>query len=69
MNDFIVARRSDDSVISVQQDNSTKNLMITNLNKSAELLLNYTNSELSNKPLSTILNKNLVEDMNNELEY
>ncbi|GAT79009.1 hypothetical protein EHRUM3_12430, partial [Ehrlichia ruminantium] len=29
----------------------------------------YTNSELSNKPLSTILNKNLVEDMNNELEY
>ncbi|QLK57166.1 GGDEF domain-containing protein [Ehrlichia ruminantium] len=69
MNDFIVARRSDDSVISVQQDNSTKNLMITSLNKSAELLLNYTNSELSNKPLSTILNKNLVEDMNNELEY
>ncbi|QGR02716.1 GGDEF domain-containing protein [Ehrlichia ruminantium] len=69
MNDFIVARRADDSVISVQQNNSTKNLTITSLNKPAELLLNYTNSELSNKPLSTILNKNLAEDLNNYLEY
>ena len=69
MNDFIVARRSDDSVISVQQNNNAKNLIITSLNKPAELLLSYTNSELSNKPLSTILNRNLIEDMNNYLEY
>ncbi|AHX04961.1 diguanylate cyclase domain-containing protein [Ehrlichia japonica] len=69
MNHFVVARRSDDSVISVQQNNTLQNLTISNLNKAAETLLDYTAEELSNKPLSTILHKNIVENINSYLEY
>ncbi|ABD45590.1 hypothetical protein ECHHL_0294 [Ehrlichia chaffeensis str. Heartland] len=69
MNHFVVARRSDDSVISVQQNNTLQNLTISNLNKPAEILLEYTVEELSNKPLSTILHKNIVENINSYLEY
>ena len=69
MNQFVVARRADDSVISVQQNNTLQNLMISNLNESAETLLEYKAAELTNKPLSTILHKNVTENINNYLEY
>ncbi|AHC39431.1 PAS domain-containing protein [Ehrlichia muris] len=69
MNHFVVARRSDDSVISVQQNNTLQNLTISNLNKAAETLLDYTAEELSNKPLSTILHKNIVDNIDSYLEY
>ena len=69
MNHFVVARRSDDSVISVQQNNTLQSLTISNINKSAEILLEYNTHELSNKPLLTILNKNVAENISSYLEY
>ena len=69
MNHFVVARRCDDSVISVQQNNTLQSLTISNINKPAEILLEYNTHELSNKSLSTILNKNVVETISSYLEY
>ena len=69
MNHFVVARRSNDSVISVQQNNNLQSLMISNINKSAETLLEYNAHELANKPLATILHENVMDNINSYLEY
>lgn len=39
MEDFITARRKDDAVISVSQDNEKKNVLILGLNQAARNLL------------------------------
>ncbi|MGN7618620.1 MAG: GGDEF domain-containing protein [Ehrlichia sp.] len=69
MNHFVVARRADDSVISVQQDNTLQSLTISNINKPAETLLEYSADELLSKSLLAILNKNVTESINSYLEY
>jgi len=63
MEDFITARRKDDAVISVCQDNEKKNVLILGLNQAARNLLKCEEENLLNKPLINILSKRAAEDM------
>ncbi|WP_264374665.1 hypothetical protein [Wolbachia endosymbiont (group B) of Carcina quercana] len=69
MEDFITARRKDDAVISVCQDNEKKNVLISGLNQAARNLLKCEEGNLLNKPLINILSKRAAEDMKSYLEY
>lgn len=69
MEDFITARRKDDAVISVCQDNEKKNVLILGLNQAARNLLKCKEGNLLNKPLINILSKRAAEDMKSYLEY
>ncbi|WP_264732328.1 hypothetical protein [Wolbachia endosymbiont (group A) of Sphaerophoria taeniata] len=69
MDDFITARRKDDAVVSVCQDNKKKNVLILGLNQAARNLLKYEEGNLLNKPLINILRARAADDMKNYLEY
>lgn len=69
MEDFITARRKDDAVISVSQDNEKKNVLILGLNQAARNLLKCEEGNLLNKPLINILSARAAEDMKGYLEY
>ncbi len=69
MDDFITARRKDDAVVSVCQDNKKKNVLILGLNQTARNLLKYEEGNLLNKPLINILSARAADDMKNYLEY
>ncbi|MBA8757983.1 MULTISPECIES: hypothetical protein [Wolbachia] len=69
MDDFITARRKDDAVVSVCQDNKKKNVLILGLNQAARNLLKYEEGNLLNKPLINILSARAADDMKNYLEY
>ncbi|AGJ99419.1 hypothetical protein wNo_10480 [Wolbachia endosymbiont of Drosophila simulans wNo] len=69
MEDFITARRKDDAVISVSQDNEKKNVLILGLNQAARNLLKCEERNLLNKPLINILSARAAEDMKSYLEY
>ncbi|WP_264687677.1 hypothetical protein [Wolbachia endosymbiont (group B) of Erynnis tages] len=69
MEDFITARRKDDAVISVSQDNEKKNVLILGLNQAARNLLKCEEGNLLNKPLINILSARAAEDMKSYLEY
>ncbi|WP_353270390.1 hypothetical protein [Wolbachia endosymbiont (group A) of Myopa testacea] len=67
MDDFITARRKDDAVVSVCQDNKKKNVLILGLNQAARNLLKYEEGNLLNKPLINILSARAADDMKNYL--
>ncbi|KAL7635101.1 UNVERIFIED_CONTAM: hypothetical protein RMT77_014087 [Armadillidium vulgare] len=69
MEDFITARRKDDAVISVFQDNKKKNVLISGLNQAARDLLKYEKDNLLNKPLINILSTRAADDVKSYLEY
>ncbi|WCR58042.1 hypothetical protein [Wolbachia endosymbiont of Ctenocephalides felis wCfeJ] len=69
MEDFITARRKDDAVISVCQDNRRKTLSILGLNQAAKDLLKYENESLLNKPLISVLSARAADDVRDYLEY
>ncbi|MDG7053603.1 MAG: hypothetical protein LKM45_07110 [Wolbachia endosymbiont of Alcedoecus sp.] len=69
MEDFITARRKDDAVISVCQDNRRKTVLISGLNQAARDLLKYKKESLLNKPLINILSARAADDVRNYLEY
>ncbi|WP_246209842.1 hypothetical protein [Wolbachia endosymbiont of Atemnus politus] len=69
MEDFITARRKDDVMISVCQDNKKKVVLILGLNQAARNLLKYRKESLLNKPLINILSARAANDVNNYLEY
>jgi len=52
---MMLGYRSNDAVITICQNNTTKSIEITELNKAAEELLGYTSAELLKKPLHRIL--------------
>ena len=68
-NDFVSARRQDDAVISVCQDNSKKTVLISKFNQVASRLLQYDEEKLLNKPLTDIVNKETVDKIKEFLEY
>jgi hypothetical protein len=68
MDDFITARRKDDAVVSIYQDNKKKkNVLILGLNQTARNLLKYEEGNLLNKPLINILSARAADDMKNYL--
>ncbi|MGL9760957.1 MAG: hypothetical protein ACR5LB_01840 [Wolbachia sp.] len=69
MEDFITARRKDDAVISLCQDNRRKTVLISGLNQTARDLLKYEKESLLNKPLINILSAKAANDVRNYLEY
>jgi hypothetical protein len=69
MNDFISARRKDDAVISICQDNEKKAVLILGLNQAARDLLKYEEENLLNKPLTYILSTKAADNMKNYLDY
>lgn len=69
MNDFITARRKDDAVISICQDNEKKTVLILGLNQAAMDLLKYESEKLLNKPLVDILSTRAANNMKNYLDY
>lgn len=69
VNDFISARRKDDAVISVCQDNKEKTVLISSLNQVASQLLKYEEGSLLNKPLTDIVNTKTAESIKDYLEY
>ncbi|QOD37897.1 hypothetical protein [Candidatus Wolbachia massiliensis] len=69
MEDFITARRKDDAVISVCQDNKRKTLSILGLNQAARDLLKHEERNLLHKPLISILNTKAADNVKNYLEY
>lgn len=69
MDDFITARRKDDSVISVCQDNKKKTVLILGLNQAARGLLKYEKENLLNKPLINILSARAANNVKSYLEY
>ncbi|MDN5248194.1 MAG: PAS domain-containing protein [Wolbachia endosymbiont of Tyrophagus putrescentiae] len=69
MSEFLIARRSDDAVISVCQDNKQKNVLVLGLNKAARNLLEYEEQDLINKPLINILGKEAANGINDYLDY
>lgn len=69
VNDFISARRKDDAVIFVCQDNKEKTLLISSLNQAASQLLKYEEGNLLNKPLTDIVNTKTAESIKDYLEY
>ncbi|WP_395462626.1 hypothetical protein [Wolbachia endosymbiont of Cantharis cryptica] len=69
MDDFITARRKDDAVISVCQDNKKKTVLILGLNQAAGDLLKYEKENLLNKPLINILSARAADNVKNYLEY
>ncbi|MGL9717644.1 MAG: hypothetical protein ACR5K9_02955 [Wolbachia sp.] len=69
MEDFITARRKDDVVISVCQNNKKKTVLISGLNQAARDLLKYKKESLLNKPLINILSARAANDVKNYLEY
>src|SRR5690242_5310698 len=52
---MMLGYRSNDAVITICQNNAAKSIEITEINKPAEDLLGYTNTELLKKPLHHIL--------------
>ncbi len=69
MSDFLTARRKNDAVVSVCQNNEQKNVFILTLNQPAEILLKYQKEDLLNKPLTNILNARTIDIINNYLDY
>lgn len=69
MEDFITARRKDDAVISVCQDNKKKALSILGLNQAARDLLKYEKGSLLNKPLINVLSAKAADNVRDYLEY
>lgn len=69
MYEFTIARRKNDVMIAVSQDNEAKAIEIVGLNKAAENLLDCKENDLLYKPLTSIFDessRNLIED---NLEY
>ncbi|GHM58868.1 MAG: hypothetical protein sL5_09590 [Candidatus Mesenet longicola] len=69
MHEFATARRKNDVIIAVSQDNKAKSIEIVGLNKAAENLLNCKENDLLYKPLTSIFDdssRNLIKD---NLEY
>ncbi|WP_339045408.1 hypothetical protein [Candidatus Mesenet endosymbiont of Agriotes lineatus] len=69
MREFTTARRKNDVVIAVSQDNEAKSIEIVGLNKAAENLLDCKENDLLYKPLTSIFDdssRGLIED---NLEY
>lgn len=69
MDDFIIARRKDDAVVSICQDNKKKTVLISGLNQVARDLLKYEEENLLNKPLINILGARAAGNVKNYLEY
>ena len=69
MSNFLTARRKNDAVVSVCQNNEQKNVFILTLNQPAEILLKYQKEDLLNKPLTNILNARTIDIINHYLDY
>ncbi|APR98137.1 PAS domain-containing protein [Wolbachia endosymbiont of Folsomia candida] len=69
MSDFITARRKNDAVISICQDNDKKTVLILGLNQAASDLLKYKSENLLNKPLIDILSTRAADNIKNYLDY
>ncbi|WP_246168527.1 hypothetical protein [Wolbachia endosymbiont of Ctenocephalides felis wCfeT] len=69
MEESITARRKDDAVISVCQDNEKKTLLILGLNQVASDLLKYEKESLLNRPLVDILNVRVADSIKDSLDY
>lgn len=66
---IISAKRKNDAVITVCQDNSAQHIIIENLNKAAEKLTGYKQEELVQKDFNYILPPAIIDDISSFLEY
>lgn len=69
MHEFTTARRKNDAVIAVSQDNEGKTIEIVGLNKAAENLLDCKESDLLYRPLMSIFDYNSKSVIEDNLEY
>ncbi len=61
--------RSSDAVLTICQNNKAKSIEISNINKPAEEMLGYENSELASKPLASLLPARIAELLSEYVEY
>src|SRR4051812_5911212 len=66
---MMLGHRSNDAVITICQNNATKSIEITGINKAGEELLGYSQGDLTGKPLLKILPPRIAEMLNEYVEY
>ncbi|GFZ78734.1 hypothetical protein RLOatenuis_0830 [Rickettsiales bacterium] len=69
MHHTMTAQRQDDCVIAVRQDNAQKSIIIEGLNKAAEGILGFSETELKSLPLQNVLDTYSVDTINSYVEY
>jgi diguanylate cyclase (GGDEF)-like protein/PAS domain S-box-containing protein len=66
---MILGYRSNDAVITICQNNAAKSIEIVDINKAAEEMLGYKNSELAKKSLLDVLPPRIAEMLNVYVEF
>lgn len=66
---MLLGYRSDDAVLTICQNNSTKSIEIHDINENAESLLGLRAGDLKDKPLTTILPSRIAEMLEDYVEY
>jgi diguanylate cyclase (GGDEF)-like protein/PAS domain S-box-containing protein len=66
---MMLGHRSNDAVITICQNNVSKSIEITDVNKAGEDLLGYSARELRGKPLIEILPSRIADMLNEYVEY
>lgn len=61
--------RSNDAVVTICQNNSSKSIEISDINKIAEEMLGYGNKEIAGQPLSHVLPPRIAELLKEYVEY
>lgn len=65
----ISAKRKNDAVITVRQNNTSQSIDIIGINAAAERLVGYKQGDIVNKPLGTVLPSKIRELITNYLEF
>lgn len=66
---MLLGYRSDDAVLTICQNNSTKSIEIQDINSNAQTLLGYSYSDVVGKPLKNILPDRIAEMLEDYVEY
>ncbi len=67
--DNVSAKRKNDAVITVCQDNIANTISISSINRAAEKLTGYRQLELADKSITTILPNNIRDIVNSYVDY
>lgn len=69
MTSLLSAKRKNDALMIVQQDNPAHTLLITQINEAVEKLTGFTASELADKPLNNIVPARIKEMLDDYVEF
>lgn len=69
MKSAIHAKRKTDAIIAIRQDNTARQILITNMNRAAEQLVGYNAKEAVGKPLNSILAPRVNDLLSGYLEF